>query len=268
MRVAARRLRAAMQAFRPWLPVRVERYRAELGWVAAALGMVRDLDVQIERLDEWRPAAGEAEGRALDAVQGILRERRERARRRLLAVLDQRRYDSLVARFTALLRRGPPRAFEPGRVAVLAVAPGLLEKRYARVRKGGDGIRRGSPPEEYHALRIEAKKLRYALEFVGPIYGKPATAFAARLVELQDLLGLHQDAEVAIETLHELAHTASRRLGTETVLTMGAIGERYRRHAAELRAGFPAVYGPIRGSEWKALRRALERRQPQPADGQ
>src|SRR5690606_38574564 len=46
MRVATRRIRAAMQAFRPWLPPRFERFRAELGWVARALGEVRDLDVQ------------------------------------------------------------------------------------------------------------------------------------------------------------------------------------------------------------------------------
>src|SRR5207237_6010300 len=48
MRVATRRMRAAMSLFAEWLPARFASFRRELKWVAGALGDVRDLDVQLE----------------------------------------------------------------------------------------------------------------------------------------------------------------------------------------------------------------------------
>ena len=259
MRVAARRLRAALQAFRPFLPPRMQRYRAELGWVARALGEVRDLDVQLETIATWRAGdAGQAE--ALASIQSLFEARREIARRRMLNALDSRRYEVVVERFAAVLRRGPPRLFAAGRVPILAVAPDLLEKRYRRLRKLGDRIGLGSPPEDYHALRIEGKRLRYALEFVGPIYGQQAIDFSRRVTALQDVLGLHQDAETAIITLGELAASAGRRLAPATVLAMGAISERYRVQAVQLRGQFAGVYKPLRGKEWRRLRALLESR--------
>jgi len=264
MRVAARRLRAAMAAFRPFLSPAIQRIRYELGWVAAALGEVRDLDVQIERMTEWREGFTADEVHALDAIETLLLARRTLARRRLLAVLNSRRYDRLVERFGAILLRGPARRFVPGRVPVLAAAPDLLERRYRRVRKLGDPIRPTSPAGDYHMLRIDAKKLRYALEFVGSIYGKPAIEFSERVAGLQDVLGLHQDAEIAMEMLRDTAATQGRRLGPATVLAMGAISERYRTHAAELRRQFPTVYKPLGGREWRRLRALIEAKRPAP----
>lgn len=260
MRVATRRLRAAMQTFRPFLPARIERFRAEFGWVARALGEVRDLDVQIENLDAWRAGFEPARVHTLDAIESLLAARREAARRRMLAALDSRRYEQLVERFTVALQRGEPRTLLAGRQPILAVAPDLLGRRYRRVRRRGDAITVASPPGDYHLLRIDAKKLRYALEFVGPIYGRPAVEFSQRVTALQDVLGLHQDADVAVDALAAMAASNARRLSAETLMSMGAISERYRARAVELRARFPAVYRPLGGREWKRLRRVIEAR--------
>ena len=258
MRVAARRLRAAMQAFRPWAPVRMERFRLELGWVAAALGVVRDLDVQLERLAEWQ-AEDPARALALEAIATILNARRDYARKRMLLALDARRYDVFVERFAAVLRAGPPRSLLAAKEPILAVGPGMIDKRYRRLRRLGDAIKKDSPAADYHALRIDGKKLRYALEFLGPVYGAPATSFATRLTALQDVLGLHQDAEIASDLLGEIAATAGRRLTPETVLAMGAIQERYRLHGMELRASFTGVYKPLRGKEWSTLQKTMRK---------
>lgn len=266
MRVATRRLRAAMAAFRPFLSPRLLAFRDEFGWIAAALGEVRDLDVQIDRMTEWRGGFPPDRAHALDAIEDILHARRRSARKRMLLALDSRRYERLVARFGDALRHGPPRTFAPGRAPILAVAPDLVEKRYRRVRKAGDRIARSSPPELYHALRIDAKKLRYALEFVGTgIYGKPAVDFSARVTAMQDVLGLHQDAYVAMDLLQEIADSSGKRLGAATLMAMGVISERYRAHAEELRARFPSVYKPIAGDEWRRLYRLMEARRPAPA---
>ena len=265
MRVATRRLRAAMAAFRPFLTPRMLALRDELGWVAAALGEVRDLDVQLDRMGEWREGFTPERAHALDAIESLLHARRNAARKRMLLALDSRRYGRLVSRFSALLKYGPPRTFVPGRAPILAVAPDMVEKRYRTVRKSGDRINRTSAPDLYHALRIDAKKLRYALEFVGTgIYGKPAVEFSTRVTAMQDVLGLHQDAYVAMDMLHEIAESSGRRLTPATLLAMGSISERYRTHAEDLRRQFPAVYKPIAGDEWKRLYRLMESRRPSP----
>ena len=55
MRVASRRLRAALSLFADFLPPSAEKLRDDLRWVAHTLGAVRDLDVQMEQLDGWLP---------------------------------------------------------------------------------------------------------------------------------------------------------------------------------------------------------------------
>jgi CHAD domain-containing protein len=47
-----------------------------------------------------------------------------------------------------------------------------------------------------HAVRIGAKKVRYAAEAVTPVVGKDARRLARQLAKLQDLLGDHHDASV------------------------------------------------------------------------
>ena len=48
-----------------------------------------------------------------------------------------------------------------------------------------------------HQLRIEAKRLRYTLEFVREALGPEAPALISRVVALQDHLGAMNDADIA-----------------------------------------------------------------------
>ena len=54
-----------------------------------------------------------------------------------------------------------------------------------------------APDAALHAVRIRAKRARYAAEVVEPAFGKPARDFAKALTDVQDVLGEHQDAVVA-----------------------------------------------------------------------
>jgi triphosphatase len=262
MRVASRRIRATMSAFDPYLPIGLRRLRMEMGWLTRSLGDVRDLDVQLERIGEWRRELPHLPPHALDALEEMLTVRRDRARKRMLMSLDSRRTERLLARFAEALRRGPARTSTIGREPILAVAPALVEKRYKQVRKRGDAITPTSPPGDYHALRIQSKKLRYALEFVAPVYGKNASGFSSRVTALQELLGDHQDADVAIDALMQMATSHGRRLQPETLVAIGVVVERYRLQAEELRSRFPATYRRLRGEEWKLLRKRMDSRIP------
>lgn len=262
MRVSSRRIRATMSAFDPYLPILVRRLRAEMGWLTAVLGEVRDLDVQLEQLAGWRESLPGLPPVAIDQLEAALLLRRDRARKRMLIALDSRRHDRLIERFTAALRRDVPRTVPSARVPVLAVTPQLVEKRYRRVRRLGDQITPASPPTDYHALRIEAKKLRYACEFAAPLYDKPAADFAIRVTALQDVLGQHQDADVAVQHLLALAQENRRRFGPEAHIAIGMMTERYNVRAAALRGQFPSVYSRLRGQAWRTLRRRFRRMAP------
>lgn len=264
MRVASRRLRAAIKVFNEALPVRLRGMETEIKWLATVLGEVRDLDVQLEQLEAWISSADPEDREPLEELRGVLEDRRGKARKAMFRALDSQRYTRLVESLELLLRRGPsPRSKAAGR-PVLAVAPDLVRKRHHKVRKAGDRITDKSPAEDYHDLRKKGKRLRYALEFLSGVYGKAVRDLIPPLKAMQDVLGDHQDAEVAIGHLRELsdARVGRRRLSARTVFVMGGIAHRYVLEAAELRTRFPKVYGKMNGKGWKKLGKMMDNLRP------
>ncbi|WP_169238876.1 CYTH and CHAD domain-containing protein [Candidatus Roseilinea sp. NK_OTU-006] len=257
MRVATRRLRTALRLFRDYLPSAAQALRDELRWVARLLGKVRDLDVQLAHLADWR--INDAL-HALDDVTALLTRRREQAQAKLLRGLNSARYERLVTELTGFLRDDASlyageQYMKPARQEM----PGLIRRRYDKLRKLGDAIRQDSSPSEYHALRIQCKRLRYALEFATPLYQKQkaARAYLSRLTALQDLLGLLQDAYVAIEEMRRLSLASQHGLSAQAIFALGEVSQRYAQQAEALRAQFPQVYRRIKGKAWKKLWRIL-----------
>jgi triphosphatase len=254
MRVATRRLRAALKLYSDFLPKRSERYERDLRWVAKALGEVRDLDVHLGRLSEESSTNGEV----LEEIVTLLRERRVEARRGMLEALDSNRYERLIASFSATLRRGrSPTPTAP----ILEAAPELLRDRFKKVRKAANKLSEDSPPEHFHDLRKKGRRLRYALEPLQQIYGKPAKKLVKLLKNMQDDLGYHQDLVVACGLMEELGVAGD--LPARAAFSMGTMSEGYGREAAEIRSGFLGSK-PLRilknGKEWKKLRKKLEKR--------
>jgi triphosphatase len=255
MRVATRRLRAALKLYSDALPKRSERYERDLRWVGGALGEVRDLDVHLQRLSE---EAASRNGEVLEEVVSLLRERRVEARRGMLEALDSNRYERLIANFAATLRRGrSPSPTAP----ILEAAPNLVRDRYKKVRKSANTLSEDSPPEHFHELRKKGKRLRYALEPLQEIYGKPAQKMVKLLKKTQDDLGDHQDLIVASGLMEELGVGGDRL--PQSAFWMGSMAEGYGREASEIRAGFlgSKAHRTLKdGKAWKKLRKRLEKR--------
>lgn len=262
MRVASRRMRAAMKVFAGALPARFRELRDEVKWIAGSLGEVRDLDVQLEQLETWLSEADPEDREALGAVRGVLEQRRENARHDMLHALDSRRYTELIETLTSLLKRGPEPGSPDADTPVLVAAPGLIRGLYKKVRKTGDRLEEDSPGEEYHKLRKRAKRLRYALEFLSDVYGKPVKSPISSLKDLQDVLGDHQDAEVAIAHLRDLSADGERghELPPRAVFVMGKIAYRYELQLGGLRAKFPEAYARMKGKPWEKLVKVLDNR--------
>ena len=263
MRVATRRLRAVLGIFQPALPIRASRFREEIGWLGQVLGAVRDLDVGIGQLrggpDER--VGGEEVG-ALGALIDVLESRRADARAMLLEGLDSRRYDRLVDGFAAFLTHGPLRRSAASTAPAAGAVPGIAIERYRKVRKQGRRLDASSEPGEFHALRIRCKGLRYALEAVSELYGKPARVMIRRLTVLQDALGSHQDAIVAHQRLRSLAIDDAQDLPPATVFAMGELAARYTDRAERLRSDFPPLFRKL-ARPWKELRRVMEAAAPE-----
>lgn len=241
MRVATRRLRAAVKLFSEALPDRALWLEKELRWLAGALGEVRDLDVELDELNAW--AAGEqGDTDSFEDLIEAVEEQRAHARGRMLEALDSGRYERLVTSFATMLRRGPAGSNEKDSksgVPITSAAPKLLSRRYNKFRKAAKRIAEDASPEDYHELRKKGKSLRYALEFHREVYGSPLKSLVRPLKSLQDDLGRHQDAVVAADQLEGLGSAGEQNRSNAAVFAMGAYAERYRREAAELRAEIP-----------------------------
>jgi len=196
----------------------------ELRWLGGMLGPARDWDVfateTLARLArEFRGAEGLAGFRAHctrlrrahgEAAREAVRSPRYTAL--LLALGEAFARDDLVG-----LQRPPtddaaPQAVPPERpglsAGVLEFAAFVLEKRDRRLRKDGKRVP-AAPPDERHRVRIAAKKLRYAAEFLASLYPrKRVERFVAALEDLQDILGALNDAAVVGRLLEEAAAKA------------------------------------------------------------
>jgi len=181
----------------------------------------------------------------------------------MLTAFDSRRYELFVSSFGRLLRTARGRRTGPASMPALAVAPDLIGARFRALRKAGDEIETGSPAADYHRVRIRGKRFRYALEFLAEVYQGRSRPLTRRVVALQDILGLHQDAEVAIERLRGLAREHGDELPAETIFAMGEIAERYRREALALRAAFPKAYARATGKSWRAFAKQIEAERPE-----
>ncbi|MEW6638558.1 MAG: CHAD domain-containing protein, partial [Actinomycetota bacterium] len=137
-----------------------------------------------------------------------------------------------------------------------------------KVRRIARRIDASSPPEEFHDLRKKCGHLRYALEPLADLYGRPARRMVKRLKELQDRLGEQQDLVLFEERLREIAATED--LPARMIFTMGSLASGLARRAAELRAGISgskALRAVRKGRGWEKLRKAMEERPPEKDTG-
>jgi triphosphatase len=266
MRVATRRLRAALSLFEAVLPVRAQVFRVELGWLARLLGAVRDLDVQLEGLAAMAPTVVPTgddpapQGHDPLADLGALLEReRAMARADMLNGLDSVRWDRLAKGLTAMAQQGPARRSLATRVPAVIGLPDLVLTRHDKVRKAAKRAKRSGVVTDFHALRIRCKRLRYALEFSSDVYDGRTSRFVRELTGLQDELGAMQDAEVASLQLAALA-TGDAHLPAATIFMMGGVAEQHRREVNRLLERLPDELPRIRGKAWRELRDVMERR--------
>jgi CHAD domain-containing protein len=195
-RVATRRLRSDRRTFGPRVdPEAMRAIRAELGWLAEALGEARDADVLLDRIRARVATLGPSEAPAATHVVGALEHRDKEAHAALIEAVRSPRYTALLEVLVDAANAPPLR---PEASALAAdVLPGLVRDPWRKLRKAVDRAGADAADAVLHGIRIRAKRTRYAAEAVAPVVGETARRFAKAAARLQDELGEHQDAVVA-----------------------------------------------------------------------
>jgi CHAD domain-containing protein len=200
LRVASRRLRATLRLLAPVAPAeRVRPVQKAIRRLARAAGAVRDRDVLLDNLAQSRARLPAELHAGLDELSATIGAERASAYTRLITLFDSPEHADFKANFAELMctRTGWDEAPH-----VRDLAGSTIWRRYEALRAHDSG---GIPleGEAMHALRIDAKKLRYVLELFADSFGERAEPVVTQLASLQDELGLLNDTMVAQTTLAE-----------------------------------------------------------------
>jgi triphosphatase len=240
-RIGLRRLRSVLSAFSKVLPEDERRaLNQRLGSVGRSYGRLREWDVflsdTVQPLVESLPdepslieidgTACEARKRALPDTGGLRRQVDD-----IVTIIEEAEW----------LQR-PAGAFDlEWQKDLKGFASGLLAKRHRRIRKHLKNVD-VADQEDFHKLRIEAKKIRYPTEMFGNIFeAKLADSYLDCVIAVQDVLGHLNDALVARERLAELP-ISSRAQGLVSgwlAHEVAARRERFPRAAKNLRRATP-----------------------------
>jgi CHAD domain-containing protein len=206
-RVATRRMRSALRLFREAIPQSVVTYFAEeLKWLGGKFGTVRDLDVFLLNLSRFRPQIKRFPSKKKKALENWIEKHRRSPLKALQEALESSRYKSFERRFMQFLERPlPARPRAPLAVRpVREVAPLVINEKFEAAIQQGHKVLARPKLKEFHALRIQMKRLRYAVEFMAPAYNGALNPFIERTVEIQDCLGELQDTVFTREFVEAL----------------------------------------------------------------
>ncbi len=203
-RVALRRLRSELKTHRDELDAEWRRaVVADVRWLGGALGAVRDLDILRSRLAGAAHATGAGGPGSSELVERLDGEHAA-ATAALAEAYDSGRYLVLLRRLEAGASDRPAGARGRGRAAVRS---GVRRSGRRYLRHEGVIARRPTP-ERLHALRKDAKRLRYSAESAAAVGAVPAR-LAKRAEAVQGSLGAYHDAVVAEAWLTSAAATSS-----------------------------------------------------------
>jgi inorganic triphosphatase YgiF len=224
MRVALRRLRAALAMFKRAIPsAEFELFRSEARDLATIMGPARDCDA-LRQLIEDGPLAHFGERKDFSPLLDALEQRRLGGYEQARALLASKRPTIFVLKLNAFVaRRGWRNALSGEELSVLTstidiFAGQALERLYKRVLQRGKNLSQ-LPDEARHLARIALKNLRYGAEFFAPSFAhvRNPAAFIRASSRLQNVLGAHNDAASAdhfLSSLHDVG--AARAAGLVT----------------------------------------------------
>jgi triphosphatase len=212
MRVALRRLRSMLALFRSAVACApFDDMTMMLKPLGTILGPARDWDVFAGGTGR-RAANAFPDEPSVRRLLAASRHRQQASYAALRAYLASPAYRCLGIEFACLVGAPPwrqagdlPQDAAPAWADPLgAFARRALSRRFRRLRAPGADIA-ALPEVELHAIRLQAKRMRYAAECFAPLFGRHATRrFIRRVASLQEALGHLNDGAVTAALMAQL----------------------------------------------------------------
>jgi CHAD domain-containing protein len=268
LRVSVRRARSVLRELRGVHPPDERAHlRAELRWVQALTGPVRDLDVQLLEWGDLAAALPPERAADLAPLHRLLSRRRAAALRSLRTGLRGRRFAECLVEWRALAEDTPRPASDRPRAAmpIEAVAADRIRSVYRRMVRDGGRIDDESPAEALHDLRKRGKELRYLLELFGGLFpGSVVKPMISALKGLQDVLGRFQDRAIQAELLSGLGdELAAEPRGPQALMAVGLVVEALHADQAAARRAFADRFEVFASKERRdAMRAAFPKADP------
>jgi CHAD domain-containing protein len=202
MRICVRRLRAILTECSSLIVLNPSDLLETLQVLGGVLGAVRDLDVLHLKVSRWSLDVP-LESQVLEIIQTSLETSRYKAHARLLKTLDSPRTQHLFKCLNELtqtmIRQSMPHHDKQEIAKMLEAAYQRLQELTIQTQKPHATL------ESLHALRKQAKRVRYVLEMLEPMIGSAACKAIKHMKTLQSQLGEINDLALGLEYLHHLA---------------------------------------------------------------
>lgn len=197
-RVAIRRLRVLLTACGPCLKTRWSNtHRHRLRELFAETDDKRDIDVYLERMPYYRSLLDDSMQDGLDHLEKYLRSKEYLLQESMFIFMESEVLTSEITELSGFCHGDDEQALTVQASApIILVSRRVIKKLVAVIIEDGKRVSTGSASSQYHALRIQFKKLRYLIEFTRPLYDPEVyTMVISEIKEIQDILGEHQDLE-------------------------------------------------------------------------
>lgn len=253
-RVAIRRTRSGFSLVKGVLPEKtVNRFKRDFGLLGSLTGATRDLDVYLLMRRAYLARIPEALQDGLQAFFADMTLRRQVEQAKLTRALTSKKIQAILTAWKRYLQTTADRKPAPeAAVPITAIAGRIILRRYKRVLKDGRALSADTPAETVHRLRIQGKKLRYAIEFFSGLYPEKEIQLVVRqLKSLQDILGSFNDLAVQQQVVHEfLARIAPQQAGSlATAAALGALLQSLGTEQQALRARFAEIFAQFSAEE-------------------
>lgn len=253
-RVAIRRTRSGLGLVKGVLPEKtVNRFKRDFGLLGSLTGPTRDLDVYLLMRQAYLARIPEVLQEGLQAFFTDMALQRQVEQAKLTRALASKKIQTILAAWKRYLQTAADRKPAPEAAQFIAVIAGrVIMRRYKRVLKDGRALSADTPAETVHRLRIQGKKLRYAIEFFSSLYPEKEIQLVVRqLKSLQDILGSFNDLAVQQQAVHEfLARLAPQQAGSlATAAALGALLQSLSTEHQALRARFAETFAQFSAEE-------------------
>lgn len=218
-RVASRRMRAGLAMFADCFEEKkVCQWRKRIRRLTKGLGLARDLDVQIEFLEEFLKGLDEKDRRHRPGVERLLlrlRQRRDLAQPKVIKTLDALQKGNVMAEMAGELEK---ELFQLRHGGVTLQSPYAFERAAVQINQCRDNVHAHEHtlenPEDiagHHQMRIDAKRLRYTMEICDPVYDGQLGRAIKAVKKVQSLLGDIHDCDVWVEHVQAFMEQERRR---------------------------------------------------------